>query len=358
MNRDLDLRQDLCEQADRHTPALPCRRPGTARLALAAAIAVAAVNEGPVPAQAAVVAGPTTTTLASNATVPRGGVVLKGANGTTHYWTADNLLGLCRIDPNATSPTGFSINHTTCVLFINGKQIKAAQASYDPVRNFIYVPDMSSASQGVVRLHYDPKLGGGNGGISVLGRTTFGGSCFGKNLPWGSAFGPDGNLYVSFKASPNIDRIVNPHLRPTCANVDVVGNASDNRSAFALAFVGTDLWEGDNKGIGVIGNAIDPACTLGACPSSEIFTGLTPLPTALTADDLNGVLYIGGATDVYAFDTINGDAPVVYQPGFTFVFGLAVDPSTVALGVAPTLYGGEDPSQGVQPEVGSVFRIK
>jgi hypothetical protein len=268
------------------------------------------------------------------------------------------LMGFCRLDADATSPTGFSVNRNSCVLFMNGKQIKATQASHDPVTNFVYVPDMSSASQGVVRVHYDPRLDGGNGGISILGRTTFGATCFGKELPWGSAFGPDGNLYLSFKASANIDRIVNPNLKPTCANVEVVGNAGDNRSSFSLAFVGTDLWEVNNKGIGVIGDAIDRACTLGACPSSEIFTGTVPLPNALAADDLNGVLYIGAATDVYAFDTILGDGPVLYQSGFTFVYGLAVDPSTVALGVTPTLYGGEDPSRGVVPLEGSVFRIK
>jgi hypothetical protein len=284
-------------------------------------------------------------------------VVLKGANGTSHYWTPDHLLGLCRLDPDATSPTGFSINRNSCILFVNGLQIKAAQVSYDPVHSFVYVPDMSSKSQGVVRLHYDPKLDGGKGGMSVFGRTTFGGNCFGGNLPWGSALGPDGNLYLSFKRSPNIDRVHNPQSSPQCANVEVVGNASDNKSAFALAFLGTDLWEVDNRGVGVIGNAIDPACT-GGCHASGIFTGEVPLATAVAADDLNGVLYIGAATDVYAFDTINGDSPVVYQSGFTFVFGLAVDPATVTLGGAPTMYGGEDPSRGVLPLSGSLFRIQ
>jgi hypothetical protein len=338
MNRDLDLR--------------PRSRRPSVKLALAAALAGAVASGYPLPAYAL-----TTATLATNATAPRGGVVLVGSNGSAHYWSPDHLLGLCRLDPDATSATGFSLNRNTCVLFVNGKQLKVTQVAHDPATNFVYTPDMSSRGQGVVRLHYDPTLDGGNGGMSIFGRHTFGAACFGKQTPWGAAMGPDGNLYVSFKASPNIDRVVDPHLSPQCANVEVVGNASDGKSAFALAFLGNDLWEVDNRGMGVIGNAVDPACTGGACDSSGLFTGQVVLPTALTADPLNGVLYVGAATEVYAVDIAHGSGPVPYQSGFTFVFGLAIDPTTVALGTAPTLFGGDDPSRGVLPLSGFLFRL-
>lgn len=333
------------------------RRARSAALVLVAAFAGLAVSAYPQAAQAA----PTATTIATNVTAPRGGVVLVGANGSSHYWFPDHLLGFCRLDPSAASPTGFAINRTTCVLFVGGApkaaQIKAAQASYDPKTNFVYVPDMASRSVGIVRLHFDPHMDGGNGGMSILHRTTFGPSCLGLQLPWGSAFGPDGNLYLSFKRSPQIVRVVNPHLTPTCANVEWVGNASDGKSAMALAFVGPDLWEADNVGLGVISGATDAACTAGACDSFPLFTGEVALPAALASDELNQVLYVGDATGIHALDVNNGSGPVLYQPISSFVFGLAVDPKTLIVGGAPTLFGGADPSRGILPLTGSLFRV-
>jgi hypothetical protein len=324
----------------------------TAALGVSVLAACAAVSGPPLPARAA--AAPMTV-LAAPVTSPRGGVILQGANGTSHYWYPDHLLGFCRLDANAASATGFSVNQSTCILFVNGAQIKPTQASYDPGTHMIYTPDMSSKSLGVVRLQYDPTLDGGNGGITLFGRTAFGGNCFGGNLPWGSAIGPDGNLYISFKRTPNIDRIVSPHIASQCSSVQTVGNASDGKKAFALAFDGNDLWEVDNLGLGVIPDAISSNCT-GGCNAVSVLTGQVPTPTALAADPVNHVLYVGNATSVYAVP-LSGAAPAVLQTGFSFVFGLAIDPSTLGVGRTPTLYGGEDQSNGTLPQTGTLFSM-
>jgi hypothetical protein len=311
----------------------------------------------------------TTTLLVPAATAPRGGVVLQGtaidpATGkpVTHYWTPDHLNGVCRVDVDPVTGVG-TMNRSTCVLFLGGGQIKAAQLSYDPQNQFIYVPDMSAQSKGVWRLRYLPSADNGNGAISIIDRTLLAPNCgVGGNLPWASALGPDGNLYLGFKKTGNIVRINHPAGFTQCSDVQVIGNSADGRLSFALAFMGSDLWEADGRGLGVIPNA--PACATagaGTCNAVGVFTGNPALPNALASDQTNHVLYVGDPSNIYALNLAGapGTATIsTYATGFQFVFGLAVDPTTVAAGQAPLIYAGDDPSRGAIPGAGRIFKVQ
>jgi hypothetical protein len=304
--------------------------------------------------------------LVPSATAPRGGVVLQGTaidpvtgKPVTHYWTPDHLNGVCRVDVDPVTGVG-TMNRSTCVLFLGGGQIKATQLSYDPKNQFIYVPDMSTASQGVWRLRYLPSADNGNGAISIIDRTLLAPGCgVGKNLPWASALGPDGNLYLGFKTTGNIVRINNPAGSTTCTSVQVIGNSADGKLAFALAFMGNDLWEADGRGLGVLPNA--PACSpVSPCAGVGVFTGAPALPNALASDPVNHVLYVGDPSNVYALNLAGpaGTATLsTYATGFSFVFGLAVDPTTLAVGTPPVIYVGDDPSRGAIPGAGRIFLL-
>jgi hypothetical protein len=305
----------------------------------------------------------------TGASAPRGGVVLKGDDGNTHYWTPDAIDGLCRVDVDPATGAG-TINRNTCVLFLGGNQIKPGQLSYDPnpTHPYIYVPDLSSHSQGVWRLGYLSSGDGGKGTISITDRTLLAPGCgLGGNLPWASALSPATvlnpvrNLYLGYKKTGNIVRINNPAGSPTCADVQVIGNSADGRISFALAFMGTNLWEADGRGLGVIGNA--PACATagaGTCNAVGVLTGNPALPNALASDPVNQVLYVGDPSNIYAVNLATpGTATIsTYATGFSFVFGLAVDPNTLAVGHAPLIYAGDDPSREVIPGAGRIFKVQ
>ena len=122
-------------------PAARIRRttPRAGRPALAALFALALVIAalvGAGPASAA-----TQSTVATNVTAPNGGVMLTGANGSKHLWVPDHLNGVCRVD-------AAGLNQNTCALFLGTNAVKPGQLSFDPVNNYLYIPDLSAKSQG------------------------------------------------------------------------------------------------------------------------------------------------------------------------------------------------------------------
>ena len=333
-------------------PAARIRRttPRAGRPALAALFALALVIAalvGAGPASAA-----TQSTVATNVTAPNGGVMLTGANGSKHLWIPDHLNGVCRVD-------AAGLNQNTCALFLGTNAVKPGQLSFDPVNNYLYIPDLSAKSQGVFRVKYDPNGDNGNGSLSLFDRTQLAPNCgLGGNLPWATALGPDGNLYVSFKKSPSIVRVKDPAgVSIPCANVQVMGNASDGRSAFSLAWVGTRLFEADNKGLGAISNATQCAVTVGTCNAVPFLTGQITAPQMIAADQQNSTLYVGAGTNVYAVQVGATQGFAVYQSGFGFVTGLTVDPSPLGAGNLPVVYVGDDPSQGALPGAGRIVSI-
>jgi hypothetical protein len=174
------------------------------------------------------------TMYVAGATFPFNGVWLESADGG-HYWDASGGNGLCRVDADATSPTGFTENIGTCDV----QAKKPTQAVVGPVNAdgtyFVYSADMSSKSGGPLRLTYDPNadpdptsgLGRGAivagsgillGGLNTVGFFSDAGGNF-KNSS--VALGPCNRstvnpvptatpclaLYLGFERSRNIERI-------------------------------------------------------------------------------------------------------------------------------------------------------
>jgi len=318
-----------------------------ARGLVIAALAAAAGAAASAPAFAA-----TSTQILDNQTFPRGGVVLTGADGQQHLWTPDHLNGVCRADQNADGT--FTLDKSSCLLAFGGSPaIKPGQLAYDG--HYLYLPDLSAKSIGVGKVGYDPAANGGRGGLSVLDRQVLAPSCgLAGNLPWGAVIGPDHNLYLSFKKNGNITRVKNPAaFSGNCGDVQNIGLSGDGRKSFALAFAGTNLWETNNNGVGVIPNAT--AIVTGQVPSSNVF----PMAGAngITSDS-NGTVYVGTTNSVLAFDGINGSTPAALATGFSFVGGLTVDPASVTPGQpAGRLFAGDDPSNGLTPLAGRIWLV-
>ena len=195
----------------------------------------------------------TATVIVTNQTFPSGGVVLTGADGLQHYWDGGPHHGVCRFDATGTTWTK---DTSSCLLAFGGSpQIKPGNLSFDG--QFVYIPDVSAKSIGVGRAGYDPTLNGGKGGFASSTAQSIAPNCgLAGNLPWATDIGPDGNLYVSFKKNANITRVINPGaFSGNCADVSNIGLSGDGRKSFALAFAGTNLWETNNNGVGVIPNA-------------------------------------------------------------------------------------------------------
>jgi hypothetical protein len=291
----------------------------------------------------------TSTIIATNQTFPHGGELLTGADGLQHYWTADHTQGVCRFDGAGTTWTE---DPSSCILAFGGSpQIKPGNLAFDG--QFLYIPDLSAKSIGVGRALYDPTLNAGRGGFSVLNRAVINCGLAG-NLPWATTIGPDGNLYVSFKKVANITRVTSPAtFAGNCAAVNTIGLSGDSKKSFALAFAGTNLWETNNNGVGVIPNATAiPTGTV--VQSSNVF----PIAGALgLASDANGEVYLGTSVDLRVFDGNVGTNPVSVVSGLAFVNGVAVDPTSVGLPgtLAGRVFLGDDPSNGLTPNVGRLW---
>lgn len=340
------------------------RRWARALGAVLAGAALTAVAAGPA-------AAATVSQISAGETSSLGAVWLPDASGARHLWVSDHLNGVCRLDPVGGT---LAINQSSCVLFVGRGALKPGQLAYDPATRYLYVPDLSSKSVGVVRLKYNPAGDNGQGGIDLFDRTVLVANCgVGGNLPWGAALGPDGDLYLAFKKGPNLLRVVQPGLAgPTStscgAAVQQIGTAADGKKAFQLAFVGHDLWEIDGLAMGVVPDAVAKARPTGtvindggtvrtftAATSPQnavsVFVGSIAVPSALAAS--GSVLYVGNATSVYAVDLSRGGSLSLVSGGFTFVTGLAVEPGTATA----TLTVADDPSNGAFTGVGRVWRL-
>jgi hypothetical protein len=111
----------------------------------AAGLSVAAIvgSTAVLPAAAAPTPG---TLVASGITSPAGLLWLDGSLGG-HFWVADHVAGLCRVD----GPLG-SATLTHCDTTVKA----VGEPAYDPVSHSVYVPDLSAKSQGVWRLTFNP----------------------------------------------------------------------------------------------------------------------------------------------------------------------------------------------------------
>jgi hypothetical protein len=158
--------------------------------------------------------------------------------------------------------------------------------------------------------------------------------------------GPDGALYIGFKAAGDIVKVVSPLTEPLpCSNVSTVAFSGDQRKSFGLAWIGHDLYSGDGFSPFVITGA--DACKSSApCRGASILAGTIPAPSAVISDQVypatNGTsIYFGNANAVTRFAVVPSQAITTAGTGFNFIFGLVVDPANPA-----KVFVGDDPTDG------------
>ena len=284
-------------------------------------------------------------------TVPEGTVFLPGALGG-HLWISDHLQGLCRLDPGLT-PGSLVINAGTCIGVLNGGPTAAGQPSFDPLNNFVYLPDIAAArtGAGMFRLTFDPLTETVTDPVAIA----VGSTDLDTNKPVGSALGPDGKLYVSFLKDGTIKRIPAPNVG-SAQVLEPVGNepAGPGGRGSSLAFVGPALYVAGSVRLGVINAAA--ACT-GAC----LATAKAPLISAPLAVAYDGsrFLYVGDVGGVWRYNPATGVAELYSNTGtngvvstpYSNVSGLGFDPQGI-------LYGGDDPTAGLTPLQGRLWTIQ
>jgi len=225
-------------------------------------------------------------------TAPVGGIVLEGTaisqftgRPVRHLWVGDSAFGPCRMDPELDAPGPWDINLVECPYNVNrgGAAIPfGGQFAYDPARHFLYFADNSSASQGVIRIGFNPDGDNGQGELDLTTAFTLGSpGAKGRKQPFlggtgcpmptvgttpnGAALDAEGDLWVSFLDSGDILRFNSPGTATefgfsTCAQfMQVVATTPDAAVSAGLAWIGHDLWSGDGTSPFVIPNA-DTTC--------------------------------------------------------------------------------------------------
>lgn len=271
-----------------------------------------------------------------------------------HVWEGDQA-GFCRIDPDLDSPGPYTVNTNTCVTSIGGVAFTPGRTAFDPTTNTLYSVNNAKASS-VARLHVLPDGDAGQGLISATSEFLgdAGGCGVSGNFPWAISLGPDGDLYVSFRKSGNIIRILGPQSASVpCSGFQVMGSTFDGKIGKGLGWIGHDLWGADGIGLFRIGNAdqcFTAANNFTPCKGIGLLVSLVANPLGMFTDQnypaTNG-------SNIYAFDPTGTNIALVsgittspqvqktwaqnIQPGLT----IAVDTSNPANEV---VYLGSDPA--------------
>lgn len=307
------------------------------------------------------------------ATAPTGAVWvedgLQPAGG--HLWVSDHLFGFCRSNPSAAANNGAVLQTATGCLVADG------QPAYDPVRKFVYVPDGSSKSVGILRRK-----------LSAQGFFTSG-SNINKNLP--PAF-PDsacknnnlagcrpvavalidtaggGDLYIATKRSGgNIYRIRTAGATPSA--LQLIGSTSDGGPAASLTVIGNDLYIAEAAAISVIH---DPSNKVAAtidgqalcnnnnqCVAEPVFLqAQLILPSGVGTDGTN--LFIGDFIGtITAFNPATfGETTVA--TGYVGVSGFGFAPQGTAPNGAARparVFWGTDPTAGANVLQGNWYSV-
>ncbi len=338
-------------------------------------------------------------------TGPLGGIVLQGSAisiytglPVRHLWVADTFSSICRMDPEIGAPGPWDINRNTCAFSIlrgGGAIPLGGQMAYDPARSWLYYTDNNTASQGVVRVHWDPTADSGHGLLDFSNGFTLAGGQFTRKGPFiggtgcpypgpavrrarpnGAVLDPLGNLWVGFADGGEILRINSPGTAAefgfgSCDQfVQLVATSPDNRITNGLAFIGHDLWAGDATSPFVIHNA-DTTCLVppNAACSTANGTVVPVLPAvgatnALAGDQFypatNGnnlyygvgsqIAWVGNASAPAAAQTLDvtylNTGAVVPNPPLAAISAMALDGTDPANLVA---YSAEDPVILINP---------
>lgn len=283
---------------------------------------------------------PTLTSVVDGLNLPWGvqiltGTAISSATGAPvrHVWEGDQA-GFCRVDPDLDSPGPFAINPTTCITSVAGVAFTPGRTAFDPTNNNLYTVNNAKA-QSVARLHFLPDGDSGQGLISTtgefLGDTN--GCGVSGNFPWALALGPDGNLYVSFRKTGNLVRVLAPQAPSVpCSSFQVFGSTFDTKIGKGLGWIGHDLWGADGVGLFRIGNAdqcFTPVNNFSPCKGVSLLRSLVPNPLGVFSDQnypaLNG-------SNLYVFDQTG--------TSITLVSGVTTPEPTVQVSWVPSILGG------------------
>jgi uncharacterized repeat protein (TIGR01451 family) len=365
------------------------------------------------PASAQTPVNPTTNTILfsgqdinSRNTGPTAGIIMQGTaisaftgRPVRHLWVADTFASICRMDPEIDAPGPWDIAPLSCQYFVTsgGAAIPiGGQFAYDAARQFLYFADNNSASQGVIRLGFDPAGDGGHGALDLTNAFTLGGGASGRKAtfvggtgcplpttgvqPNSAALSPDGDLWVGFLDSGDIVRFNSPATATetgfgSCAQfVQKVATTPDATTSIGLAWIGHDLWSGDGVSPFVIPNA-DTTCLVPPSAACTTANG-TVIPTlaavgvtlSLSGDQFypatNGNnLYYGVGSQVAWVGNVAG-GPASQTLTVTYMNEAGINPApnppldamnaVVVDGTDPAnlvIYSAEDPAIAVLPLV-------
>jgi hypothetical protein len=284
----------------------------------------------------------------------------------THVWVSDASQGFCRVDPSSPGVAALSNCFKPTPTFVAG------QASFDSVRNLIYIPDAATASSGIYRVAYIP-IAESLGASVNLGN--------GNLQPTAVAVAPEGSLFIGSRPNGNINKITTPSTTP--AAPVRIATTSNGLGVRAMAFIANDLYLAETVNVTVIIRA-SPSLTKGKAvivglPTSGAQRGQLPLlnvttPLSLAVDVSNStrpLLYVGsdntlglpgpGQIDLWnAFlqtDTFWANSGLIGTVLTEFA-----NPSGAAVVPGGTLYVADDPSVNsagttVTPGQGHIYSV-
>jgi hypothetical protein len=290
---------------------------------------------------AAAATAATTSTLATGLTAPTGTIETTSTSAagvtTTSTWVADHLLGFCRLDPTA---TGLQINQATCLT----NAVAPGQPAFDATRGFVYVPDLSSRSQGVWRFAYNSTTN--RFGSPTLLNVT---APQRGNRPAAAALNGGGDLYFTTLRGGGILRVTAPFRANGAAGqaMSNVARTSDQGGAASLTFLKGTLYIAENGAVTSI-SAINQCASTARCIATDAGIAFTPRSLANNGVD---TVYVGTNFDVEQYVVgQEGLATPVAAP-FANASSLAWSPTSSSLIV------GDDRTDGAQSLQGRLFQV-
>jgi hypothetical protein len=305
---------------------------------------------GPVHAAAGVLFG-------DGLTFPQAGVFLPGALGG-HVWLGDAVNGFCRVDPQA----GGGVLLTNCRT--DGAK-SAAQATFDPVRNIVYVADKSTQSKSVAAFAFSPATET-LGAVSIIPVVPASGM-----RPAGVALSSDGNtLYVGMLKANQVWAV--NLVTKAASQVAFSADPKVAKGVNSVTMVGGDLYlsEIGGSGVTVIPTiagipGVEPPC---GANGNFCIAGPTPItstfPGGIASDGVD-VLYVGDSPRItgasvlrYRISTDTQDVYSTNVPPYVFTNPTVIPPTTqtfstymdiTGLTLTPggDLYVGADPTFGL-----------
>ena len=298
--------------------------------------------------------------LSQTSTLPRGAVFLPDSPASTtagHWWVSDQLLGICRLDPQTIAgQPPFALTACNGTAKSGGQIVVGDAPSTAPAGSkYVYVADASTRSVNVVRFLFNPGTNGAPGSLSsalvmrVTNVTAVGGGS-GGGRPVALALAPNGSdLYVGYIKSGDVMEVIGAKTATNGTPVVArIGSTSDGRGVNAFTMFGNDLYLAEAGGLGVSKIADPSGVTRSACSPTALCTAapLNPNPTFFPGGLVSAPDPTTGAPDYILIGTValGGQPNTVlrYEPatGLTEVYSQTISPSYTSVGTTYTTYAG------------------